>query len=207
MTPDPILTTEELIQRIKQGINQERCFQQLHALYAGRVTRFFQRKGLPPEDCRDLVQETFLSLFRGIKEFRQDAQFESWLFVIANNEFRSLLEARRAKKRAGRTLSLDQEMGDGQGDSYTLASTLPDRRLRADEIMIEQEKLQRLRAALRELPPQMGRCVQLRVICDLSYQQIAEEMGLALGTVKAHIHQAQKSLKEKLRPYFGEVEF
>jgi RNA polymerase sigma-70 factor, ECF subfamily len=59
---------------------------------------------------------------------------------------------------------------------------------------------------MRQLPEQMRRCTELRVIHDFSYKEIAELMEISINTVKAHLHQAKKELSERLKPYFGEVE-
>jgi len=65
--------------------------------------------------------------------------------------------------------------------------------------------LEKLREALVQLPQQMRRCAQLRVVHDLSYVEIAELMGISVNTVKAHLHQAQKALRAQLSPYFEEI--
>jgi RNA polymerase sigma-70 factor, ECF subfamily len=197
---------DELIRAFKAGSNPEACFEQIFACYSGMIRRFFMRKGMSPEDCYDLTQETFLSVFRGLKDFRQEAQFESWLFTIATNTFYSELEMRKAKKRAAVTLSLDQEYHDGDGDSFTIGSRLPAEGASPVEHALEHEKLALVRQEMLRLPDQMRRCIMLRVVNDLSYQEIADQMGIALGTVKAHIHQARKALQERLHPYFKEVE-
>ncbi|MGH9843045.1 MAG: RNA polymerase sigma factor [Blastocatellia bacterium] len=208
MTPkqntNPVI--DELIRQFKQGSNQEDCFQHIFTRYSGMIRRFFMRKGMPPEDCNDLTQETFLSVFRGLKDFRQEAQFESWLFTIATNTFYSELEMRKAKKRAAVTISLDQEYHDGDGDSIPIGARIAAPGLSPAEMVLEQEKLELLREVMQLLPDQMRRCITLRVVHDLSYQEIADHMGIALGTVKAHIHQARKALQERLSPYFSEIE-
>lgn len=203
-TANPVI--DELIRQFKQGLNQEDCFQQIFTRYSGMIRRFFMRKGMPPEDCNDLTQETFLSVFRGLKDFRQEAQFESWLFTIATNTFYSELETRKAKKRAAITISLDQEYQDGDGDSISVGARIAAPGLSPAETVLEQEKLELLREVMQLLPDQMRRCITLRVVHDLSYQEIADHMGIALGTVKAHIHQARKALQERLNPYFNEIE-
>lgn len=197
---------DELIRQFKDGSNKEDCFRQIFLSYQAMIRRFFQRKGMSPEDCNDLTQETFLSVFKGLKDFRQEAQFESWLFTIATNTFYSELELRKAKKRAALVVSLDAEPEDGEGAALPLAARIAAPGLSPAESLLEQEKLDHLRDVMQHLPAQMRRCITLRVVHDLSYQEIADSMGIALGTVKAHIHQAQKALREKLNPYFGEIE-
>ena len=160
---------------------------------------------MSPEDCRDLTQETLFSVYKGLKDLRQESQFESWMYKIAMNEYRNEIERRHAKKREASQVSLE-EVENPSEDQH-----LPARQVVAPgadpmEALLDKEKLEKLRAALEELPEQMRRCAQLRVAKDLSYQEIASLMGISINTVKAHLHQAQKVLREKLSSYFSEVE-
>ncbi len=200
----PESQTAELLQEIKQGLNVEENFRRLFGSYSAQVHRFFQRKGLRPEDCRDLTQETFISVYRGLKDLRQEEQFEHWLFAIARNVWRSLVETQTARKRAATLLPLEAE---GEiGDQPPLAARITDPGADPLAVTLEKEKLEKLREALQQLPEQMRRCAQLRVVNDLSYAEIAALMGLSVNTVKAHLHQAQKNLRERLSSYFEELE-
>ena len=158
---------------------------------------------MSPEECRDLTQLAFISVFKGLKDLRQESQFENWMYRIALNEYRNEIEHRRAKKRDVAYVALEEEREGGLGMP---ARQVIDPRANPMTVLLENEKLEKLRAALEELPEQMRRCAQLRVGKDLSYQEIATIMGISINTVKAHLHQAQKALKEKLRHYFGELE-
>lgn len=191
---------------MKQGLNVEENFRQLHERYYTQIRRFFQRKGFSPEDCEDLTQETFFSVSKGLKGFRQEAPFENWLFSIARNIWRSELESRKAKKRDASVSSLDQEDRGESDQRSPLAGRIVDPAPDQLNRVIENEKLQQLHEAMRQLPEQMRRCVKLRVIDELSYKEIAELMGISINTVKAHLHEAKKELGERLRSYFGEIE-
>jgi RNA polymerase sigma-70 factor (ECF subfamily) len=195
---DPV----ELVREIKQGLNVEANFRWLFECHYARILRFFRRKGFDPEDCRDLTQETFVSVYRGLKDLRQEEQFESWLFAIAHNVWCSLIESRTAQKRSATLLSLE---GEGEsGDYPPIAARLADGNADPLTVALEKEKLEKLREALEHLPHQMRRCAQLRVGHDLSYVEIAALMGISVNTVKAHLHQAQKALRAQLSSYFEE---
>ena len=196
--PDPV----ELIREIKQGLNVEANFQWLFSRHHPQVLRFFRRKGFDPEACRDLTQDTFVSVYRGLKDLRQEEQFESWLFAIAHNVWCSLIESRTAQKRAATVLSLEEGESD---DRPSIAARLADQSADPLTVALEKEKLEKLRDALEHLPQQMRRCAQLRVVHDLSYQEIAALMGISVNTVKAHLHQAQKALRTQLSSYFDEI--
>jgi RNA polymerase sigma-70 factor (ECF subfamily) len=194
----------ELIREIKQGLNVEDNFHWLFERHYAQILRFFRRKGFDIEDCRDLTQETFVSVYRGVKDLRREEQFESWLFAIAHNVWCSLIESRSAQKRSATLLSLDG--GSEADDHLPLAARIPDRSADPLRVALEKEKLEKLRLALRHLPKQMHRCVQLRIVHDLSHVEIAALMGISVNTVKAHLHQARNALRTQLSSYFEEIE-
>lgn len=199
----------ESVREIKQGLNVEDNFHSLFDRHYARILRFFRRKGFEPEDCRDLTQETFFSVYKGIRELRQEEQFESWLFTIAHNVWCDMIESRTAKKRAGKVLSLDSDGNTSEGDTddrSPLSSRIADGNAGPLDIALEKEKIEKLREALEHLPQQMRRCAQLRVVHDLPYGEIAALLGISVNTVKAHLHQAQKVLRAQLSSYFEELE-
>jgi RNA polymerase sigma-70 factor, ECF subfamily len=199
----PDIATVELILEIKQGRNVEDNFHWLFERHYAQILRFFRRKGFDPEECRDLTQETFISVFKGVKDLRQPEQFESWLFAIAHNVCCSLIESRSAQKRAATLLSLDWQ---GENDDIPpIAAGLAAGGVDPLTVALDKEKLGKLREALERLPQQMRRCAQLRVVHDMSYLEIAPLMGISVNTVKAHLHQAQQALRAQLSVYFQEL--
>lgn len=197
--------TETIIRQLQRGQEWEENFRLLFERYYDQVYRFFRRKGLPSEDCRDLTQETFFSVYKGVGELRDAAQFESWLYRIAKNVYFNEMERRGAKKRTALQVSLEEQWaqpserdpeiawaGGGGGDPM--------------EIVLEKERLKKLREAMQELPPQMQRAVYLRVVKELSVQEIAAVLNVSVNTVKSHLHQARRALKEKLSSVFGDVD-
>jgi RNA polymerase sigma-70 factor (ECF subfamily) len=198
-------TTEELIIDLKAGRNVEDNFCAVFECYYGQIHRFLRRKGLQPDDCRDLTQEIFLSAYRRLGDLREASQFEAWLYKIALNAYRNRIEQSTAKKRSANLVRLEEE-ANGIDDAYGTGATTIDPRANPMEATLEKERLDKLREALHQLPAQMRACTHLRVVNELSYPEIASAMGISINTVKAHLHKAQKALREKLRPYFGEVE-
>jgi RNA polymerase sigma-70 factor (ECF subfamily) len=195
----PEKTTEEIILELRQGRNREENARLLFKLYYGRVYRFFLSKRLSPEDCEELTEDVFISVYQRLGELLQEARFENWLFRIAMNVYLNEMERRGARKRTATTVSLE-ESGDP-------AVSLPASPVGNPEVeVLEKEKLAAVRQALQELPPQMRHCLLLRVDEELSYQEIAAVMGISINTVSVHLHQARSVLKEKLGRYFGAVE-
>ncbi len=181
-------------------------FRLLFERHRNQVYRFFQRKGLSPEDCHELTQEAFFSIYKGLSDLRQPAQFVGWMFAITENVWRSHLEMIKAKKRNAIVVSLDQESDTQEGDSPPLADSIPDPSPSPLESALQHEKIEKLRAALQHLSPQRRRCLHLYVAEEWSYQEIAEFMGLTIGAVKAHLHQAKMALRETLKSDFKELE-
>ncbi|MCU1266617.1 MAG: polymerase sigma factor RpoE [Acidobacteria bacterium] len=196
---DPV----ELIREIKQGLNVEANFHWLFERHYAQILRFFRRKGFDPEDCRDLTQETFISVYKGLRDLRQEEQFESWLFAIAHNVWCSWIESRTAQKRSATVMSL--EAGGETDDRLPLADRVVDGSADPLTLVLEKEKVEQFRDALEHLPQQMHRCAHLRVVHDLSYAEIAALMDISVNTVKAHLHQAQKALRAQLSSYFDEM--
>ena len=198
-------TTEEIIEELKRGRNREANYKLLFERYHDQVYRFFRRKGMAREDCRDLTQDVFISVHKGLKGLRDEAQFHSWLFRIARNIFNNELERRQAKKREGRMLSLEGK--ENQSDErLVLAGKANDLKTSPFEGLLEKERQEKLTGAIKNLPPQMQRCVQLRVNKGLSLAEIAAVMGISANTVKAHLHQARKALREELGQHFTDSE-
>jgi RNA polymerase sigma-70 factor (ECF subfamily) len=192
-----------VIREIKRGLNVEANFRWLFDRHYAQILRFFRRKGFETEACRDLTQDTFVSVYKGLKDLRQEEQFESWLFAIAHNVWCSLIESRAAQKRSATVLSLEGA-GDND-DQLPIAARLADPGADPLTVALEKEKLEKLREALVHLPQQMRHCAHLRVVHDLSYAEIAAVMGISVNTVKAHLHQAQKALRTQLSSYFEEI--
>jgi RNA polymerase sigma-70 factor (ECF subfamily) len=109
------------------------------------------------------------------------SQFEGWLFRIALNAFRNDLERGQAKKREGTHVELD-EGTDGDRKQGLVAMARPGED--PVQILLSAERRATVFAAIEALPDQMRRCLQLRVIHELSNQEIALVMGISVSTVK-----------------------
>jgi RNA polymerase sigma-70 factor, ECF subfamily len=136
------------------------------------------------EDARDVVQESYLRAYRGLRRFRGDAQFSTWLYRITANCASTQL-GRRSRHRHD---ELDDE--------------LPDDRLGAPgspEAAVDAGVLRdRLQVALSELPPRLRAVVVLRDVYDLPHDAIAEELGISVSAAKVRLHRARRRLRDDL---------
>jgi RNA polymerase sigma-70 factor (ECF subfamily) len=192
---DPNESVQSIIERLQAaGSPREEDFRRLFDLFYPRLIHFFARRGFPPQDCLDLTQETFLGIYRGIGSFRRDSRFETWLFSIATPAYRKRLRRDVAGKREGQEVPLEPA-----------GNTPPAPECPADEEMLRRERSRRLREAVEKLPEQMRRCLVLRVYQEMKYREIAALMRLSPETVKVHLFQARKRLREELGPYFEDA--
>lgn len=142
------------------------------------------------DDARDVVQEAYLRAFRGLKRFRGDAQFTTWLYRITANCAATYL-GKRARNRH------DQLPDD---------APLVDSGLRGDpEGNAAQQALRaELCQALADLPPRLRAVVVLRDIYDLPHEAIADELGISESAAKVRLHRARRKLREQLYPLTGD---
>ncbi len=182
---------------IGQGGPTERPedFTQVFGRYYRPVICYFARRGCSREECQDLTQETFLSVYKGMKRYRQEANVETWLFVIAANIWRNWLRSRSAQKRSALELSLEQtsegkKLEVGTEDGHPL------------DRMLAGEQWDLLRQELDELPPRMRSCLLLRLDQGLRYREIATIMNISVQTVKSQLHEARERLKRRLSEHF-----
>jgi RNA polymerase sigma factor (sigma-70 family) len=193
-TPSDADRVRILVERIQAGIDYQRSCGELYRLFRRRVESFFVRRGCSSDECAELTQETFVRVFAGIGGLHFAPRFARWLFEIAANIFRNELRWRGAAKRDAFEESIEdlvETRAERRSDALPALSSKAPSPLDAT---LRRERLEHLRAKLDQLPPQMRRCVYLRLYQDLKYREIATVMGISIETVKAHLHQAQKRL-------------
>ncbi len=138
------------------------------------------------DDASDVVQEAYLRAYRGLRRFRGDAQFTTWLYRITAN---------CAATHVGKRLRHRHDDIDEQTD-------LVDDRPSADPVTSANVAALRadLHAALLELPPKLRAVVVLRDIYDLPHHAIAAELGISDSAAKVRLHRARRKLREQLLP-------
>jgi RNA polymerase sigma-70 factor (ECF subfamily) len=187
--PQTIGDLTELVAAARNGDHQ--AFEELvRVTYADTYTLAHRLTG-DEEDARDVVQESYLRAFRGLKRFRGDAQFTTWLYRITANCASTHL-GRRARHR-------HDELVDDAPYADLDPTHDPQARTEANSTR------DRLTIALRELPPRLRAVVVLRDVYDLSHEAIAAELGISESAAKVRLHRARKKLREHLFPLRGEA--
>lgn len=189
------------IQEVTLALDKQQEYERLFRRYSLPVRTFFARRGFDIEDCRELTQETFLGVYKGMDRFRRDSPVESWLFAIAANIWRNQLRKLSAEKRDREFTSLEVVLDEVENsdESKTKSDSLA---FVSDvdplESLLDEERRMRVREALSELPPQMRHCLILRIDRQLKYREIAEIMQISIETVKSQLFQARERLQDML---------
>ena len=188
--------SQRLVELIQAGIDPEGNFERLVKPHYPRINSFFLRRGFSVEEARDLTQDVFLRVSRGLPKFRLESQFKTWVFEIADNVAQNELRRRSTGKRKGKEISLDTA---GQGEEGEPAPfEPPPQPPKALDDVLKREQTERLSRAIQDLPPKMRACFQLRYGQGHKYEEIAVLMNVSVDTVKAHLHQAKQKLKIEL---------
>jgi RNA polymerase sigma-70 factor (ECF subfamily) len=141
--------------------------------------------------AEDLTQDIFVKLHAQIGSYRFQSPFHHWLFRLARNQ--AIDHLRREKVRT--TTSLDAEPVEGTA----LRERVPSKGEDAAEILVGSERAAQVRAAVENLPEGFREVVVLREWEDLSYEDIAERLGLSVGTVKSRLFRARGQLEKSLK--------
>ena len=178
MPPFSPFDEADCITRAQRG--EAAAFAELVARYQERIYRFLLRMTHSQEDARELAQETFLNAYQALPRWRADARWSTWLFRIARNQ--ALDRLRRA--RHVQFVPLDE----------LLTSQLPASTPTPDAALLARQRFTAREAALAQLSLEHREILLLRDIEDLSYDDIAQVLGISLGTVKSRIARARAGL-------------
>jgi RNA polymerase sigma-70 factor (ECF subfamily) len=168
-------------------------FDQLYRQHVDRVFRFAQRLCGQTEDAKDLVQDTFLNAFRGLDQFRGDAQLSTWLYAIAA---RACIHMRRKRKgEPERELSLEEFIPSSEGEFRLQVATEGF----TPEEALENKQLRRaLQQAILKLPKKYRVVLVLRDMEGLSAKEVGTIMGLNERAVKSRLHRARLFVRKEL---------
>ncbi len=144
------------------------------------------------DDADDLTIETFGKAFKNLHQYTPDYAFSTWLFKIASN---NCIDFIRKKKKL--TFSIDKsfETEDGVEIAHNIPALAPD----PEENFINKQKIKLMREIVEKLKPRYRMLIEMRYFQELSYEEIADELKLPLGTVKAQLFRAREFLYNILK--------
>ena len=147
------------------------------------------------DDVEDLTQEAFVKAFHSLSSFNDEFAFSTWLYKIATNNCIDYLRKRKLK-----TFSIDRPISSQDGDQQY---EIPDDSHTPDTDILQDQQTSTIQYAIDHLPEKYRVVIIMRHQEEKSYEEIAEELDLPLGTVKAHIFRAREMLYKSLRGKVG----
>ena len=187
----------ELMAAVREG--DAAAFDELVRRYQSLMIGYLYRMVNDYETALDLAQEAFVRLYRNAHRYRANHSFSTYLYKIATNL--AIGELRR--RRRWNLLSLVSLFATKDGEEER-AFDPPDTQPLPEARILREEQRRIVARAVASLPEKYRAAIVLRDIQGLEYEQIAEILGLPLGTVKSRINRARNFLREKLRGYLSE---
>ena len=179
----------ELVSRVLEG--DQHAYALLMQKYRRGLSLHIKRTIGDGVGVEDLVQEAFIKAFKALKTYSTNYAFSTWLYKIASNHAIDYKRKRRLS-----TVSLDKPIATRDGE---VRQEIPDATYRPDRGLEGGQRTNIIQEAIDSLPPKYNRVIVMRHQQEKSYEEIAQELELPLGTVKAHIFRARRLLYIRLR--------
>lgn len=171
------------MQQLQSGKNPDSAFQQLVNLYKERLYWHIRNMVKNHDDANDVLQNTFIKVFRNIKKFKGDSKLFSWMYRIATNEAITFLNSKARKMNISNEELQEKLIDNLESDVY-----------------FEGEKIQlQLQKAISTLPEKQRQVFNMRYFQEMKYQEIAEILQVTEGSLKSNYHHAAKKVEAFLK--------
>jgi RNA polymerase sigma-70 factor, ECF subfamily len=183
-----------LVDRFKGG--DAAAFDEMVSRYWDRIYGMVHQLLRNQQDAEEVTQDAFIRAHRGLVNFRGDSAFSTWLYQIATNLARNRYWYWWRRKR-DRTVSFDQPVSD---DNETPLSEVfaAENTESPGDLTVTRELVDRIAVGMEQLNAKHREVLILRNVKNLSYEEIAQILGISVGTVKSRIARARDSLREKI---------
>jgi RNA polymerase sigma-70 factor (ECF subfamily) len=168
----------------------QKAYAELMARYRDAIYFMLLKMVNNKSDAEDLTIEAFGKAFKNIKQYTPNYAFSTWLFKIATNNCIDFIRKRKANH-----ISIDH--ADEEHDEPTIS--IPANTLDPEENLINIQKIKLMRSIVTKLKPRYRKLIELRYFNEFSYEEIAEELNLPIGTVKAQLFRARELLYNILK--------
>ncbi len=174
---------QDLVRRLQSGKNPDLAFKELVDLYKERL--YWQIRNIVKnhDDADDVLQNTFIKVFRNISKFKGESKLFSWLYRIATNEAITFLNSRSQKIQVSNEELQEKLIDNLQSDIY----------FEGKEIQLKLQK------AITSLPEKQRLVFNMRYFQDLKYQEIAEILQVTESSLKSNYHHAVKKVEAFLK--------
>jgi len=144
------------------------------------------------QDAEDISQEVFIRVYKSLYNFNPNYKFSTWLYQVTLNICRD-----RFRKGEIPSVSLDTPLN--KDDQKDLGSMISDNQNNPEDIIVRAEQTNFVNALISSLPPKYREVIILRLLRDLSYEEISKILNISLGSVKTRLFRAREQLKNKLK--------
>ena len=186
--PDKTRNDLQLVEEAKNG--SDKAFARLMNRYKDSIYYLLLKMVNNPSDAEDLTIEAFGKAFSNLDLYTSDYAFSTWLFKIATNNCIDFI-----RKKQVSPFIVDQWLDDSIQPEMNIQSDIPD----PEEMMINQQKIVELREVVDQLKPRYKSLVKLRYYKEYSYEEIATELKIPIGTVKVQLFRAKTLLYNILK--------
>lgn len=176
----------------------QKAYAELHNRYRDPIYFMLLKMVSNRDDAEDLTIEAFGKAFKNIHQYTPDFAFSTWLFKIATNNCIDFI-----RKKRNLTISIDKGFENDEGEEFTI--TIKSNSLDPEEKMISAQKKEILLEVIQKLKPRYKQLIELRYFKEYAYEEIAREMNLPLGTVKAQLFRAREFLFEIVKNAKGSI--
>lgn len=195
-TPQQIKDKDfDLIQAINSGEVDK--FQDLVKRYEAKLYNFSLRMCRDPSDAEDMIQDTFLNVFRYLKNFRYETKFKNWLYKVAAST--CFKKRRKSKFAPDKELSLEEFLPK---DETEKPDHVPQWALMPLDKLLNEELAGVINKAIITLPKKYRMVILLRDIEGFSTTETAQILNLSPSNVKVRLHRSRLYLRDKLKGYF-----
>jgi len=191
-----VLSDQALVEKVKTGDFD--AFTALVNRYEGKVYRLARRMLRNQEDAEDALQETFLQVHRGMKNFEGRSSFSTWFFRLATNV--CLMKIRDREIDPSKLLPLEEYLPQHKEEK---GAPTPEWPKKPEEVLLNKESREKMLEALGALPAEYRAVFILRDIEGFSNAETGEALGISVAAVKSRLHRARLGLREKLSVYFS----
>ncbi|WP_425237511.1 RNA polymerase sigma factor [Ulvibacterium sp.] len=178
-----MISEETLVQQLKQKETQSQSFEVLINTYKERLYWHIRRIVLNHDDADDVLQNTFIKVFKNIEGFKGDSKLYSWMYRIATNEALTFLKSKSRKLGLSDVELQDRMIGNLEADVY----------FEGHEIQLKLQK------AIAALPEKQKLVFNMKYFQELKYEEISEILETTVGGLKASYHLAVKKIEASLK--------
>ncbi len=180
------ITDKEILERLKNSSDKEAAFSLLVKKYQERLYWHIRKMVISHDDTDDILQNTFLKVWKALDNFRADSAMYTWLYRIATNETLTFLKSREKHK----AFSVDDEESGIEN------------RLKSDDGFNGTELQMKLQKFILLLPDKQRLIFNMKYFDEMKYEEIAEITGNSVGALKASYHHAVNKIKAMFKKEF-----